>query len=283
MSDWTAKCRAPNPFISIVTVSLNAARTIEDTLASVRLQSTTFDIEHLCVDGGSTDGTREIIDRWAEDSRTIRRIYETDYGIFDAMNKGLRAARGEYILYLNADDFLVSCDVLAKAVSELEHASSERPDLIFGDVLMGDLARKGLWRYRRTPRILARVRGSGLFPLHQGMLAKRALLLKVGGFDSRLRLAADVNQFYDLERLYKPSIRFFGDAVSFMNPGGAANDGFAAMWRGSLEIYQHLRESHGALRSGLMLFVKTLQSVSEIRYGRVPCSRWMVRESFRCD
>ena len=93
------------PLLSIVTVSLNAARTIGDTLASVARQEVGFEVEHVCVDGGSTDETRVIIDRYAVSSPGIVRVYEPDRGIFDAMNKGLRAARGEYVLFLNADDF----------------------------------------------------------------------------------------------------------------------------------------------------------------------------------
>ena len=104
------------PFVSVVTVSLNAARTIADTLVSVSMQQAPFEIEHGCVDGGSKDGTREIIDRWAVHSPRIRRVFEPDSGIFDAMNKGLRTARGDFVLFINADDFLVAEDVLARAM-----------------------------------------------------------------------------------------------------------------------------------------------------------------------
>src|ERR1700730_8882353 len=105
--------------LSIVTVSLNAAATVERTLASVALQQVSFGVEHICIDGGSSDHTRAIIDRWAIRNPQVMRIYEPDSGIFDAMNKGLRAASGEYVLFLNADDFLVSPDTLARAMQGL--------------------------------------------------------------------------------------------------------------------------------------------------------------------
>ena len=76
-------------------MSLNAGATIERTLASVALQQVTFGVEHICVDGGSSDHTRAIIDRWALRDSRILRIYEPDRGIYDAMNKGLGAAQGE--------------------------------------------------------------------------------------------------------------------------------------------------------------------------------------------
>lgn len=265
----------PVPLVSIVTVSLNAAATIADTLASVALQQIDFPAEHLCVDGGSRDDTRAIIDRWAGESSAIRRIYEPDRGIFDAMNKGLHAARGEYVLYLNADDFLISPTVLATTLDGLSPGAPANPDLVAGGVAMGELGRLGIWRRRRVPRLLARVRGTGLFPLHQGLFAKRELLHRVGGFDARLRLAADVNQFYDLERLFAPTIRIIDGEIAFMRGGGAANAGFAAMRLGSLEIYRHLRSVHGAWRATAMVAVKTLQSVTELRFGQSPHKRWM--------
>jgi glycosyltransferase involved in cell wall biosynthesis len=265
-----------NPFVSVVTVSLNAAGTIEDTLASVSMQQAGFAIEHVCVDGGSNDGTREIIDRWAGKSAGIRRIYEPDSGLFDAMNKGLRAARGEYVLFLNADDFLAAADVLARAMHGLVPGVTGNPDLVVGDVAMGQLGRRGIWRHRRVPRILSRRRGTGFFALHQGMLAKRYLLEGAGGFDARQRLAADVNQYYDLERLFRPSLRIVDLDVAFMRADGAANAGLGAMWRGSVEIYRHLLPTHGVVRSITMVLAKSVQSFTEVRYGRAPHERWFV-------
>lgn len=263
------------PFVSVVTVSLNSAATIEATLASVALQDAEFGIEHVCVDGGSSDGTRDIIDRWGAKSGRVRRVFEPDSGIFDAMNKGLRACRGEYVLYLNADDFLVAPDTIRRAMHGLVAGGSDNPEIVAGNVRMGRSDGYGFWRRRRVPRLLARIRGTGFFPLHQGMFASRRLLEDVGGFDQCLRIAADVTQFYDMERLFQPSIRLLACDVSFMLAGGAANAGVQAMVHGSLEIYHHLRKTHGVVRASSMLAAKTFQSVSELRYGRAGCRRWM--------
>jgi glycosyltransferase involved in cell wall biosynthesis len=265
------------PLVSVVTVALNAAATIQDTIASVSLQQEDFGVEQICVDGGSTDGTREIIDSWVTRGATITRIYEADTGIFDAMNKGLWATRGEYVLFLNADDFLVAPDSLARAMRGLPADSDARPDLLLGDVVMGEPGVRGLWRHRRVPRLLARLSGCGLIPLHQGMFARRRLLERVGGFDAQYRTAADAIQFYDLERGFTPSIRLLGVDVACMKPGGAANAGLPAMYRGSVEIYRHLRLVHGRIRAAAMVVVKTAQSLSEVRYGHVPHQRWFTR------
>src|ERR1700722_7323157 len=232
--------------LSIVTVSLNAGDTIERTLASVALQQVSFGVEHICVDGGSSDHTRAIIDQWASRNSRIRRIYEPDKGIFDAMNKGLRAARGEYVLFLNADDFLVARDALAVALIGCVHGSTDNPDLIVGDAAMGQLGRVGFWRHRRVPRLLGRLRGYGFYPVHQAQFTKRSLLEAVGGFNARLLLAADINQYYDLERRFHPSTRFVGVDVAFMQAGGAANAGLKAVCRGTFEIYRHLSADVGS-------------------------------------
>jgi glycosyltransferase involved in cell wall biosynthesis len=253
---------------------LNAAATIEATLASVSLQQAGFDVEHICVDGGSSDATRTIIDRWAARDPKIVRIYESDEGIFDAMNKGLLAAKGEYVLFLNADDFLVAPDSLAFAMAGCVRGAADNPDLIVGDAAMGKLGRVGMWRRRRVPRLLGRVRGCGMYPVHQGQFSKRSLLEAVGGFDARLRLAADINQYYDLELRFHPSTRLLGADVAFMQANGAANAGPKAMLRGALEVYRHLSREVGGLRAAFMVLIKTLQSVSEIRYGRCPHERW---------
>jgi glycosyltransferase involved in cell wall biosynthesis len=265
-----------------VTVSLNAAATIEDTLASVHMQRLDFPIEHICVDGGSTDLTRSIIDRWAARSGRIRRVYESDRGIFDAMNKGLRVAAGEYVLFLNADDFLVGPSVLASAMEDLVPGATDNPDLLVGDAVMSRPGCRGVWRRRRVPRSLQWLRGTGLFPVHQGMFAQRRLLQAAGGFNLRSRLAADTNLYYDLERRFRLDVRFIRADIAFMRAGGSANAGLSAMCRGTTEIYQHLSRSHGSLRSSGMVLVKTLQSLAELRYGTCPCDRWFAH-SLPCD
>lgn len=265
------------PLLSIVTVCLNAAHSIDDTLASVAGQRGGVAIEHLCIDGGSRDGTRSIIDAAAGRYGHISRIYEADAGIYDAMNKGLAAARGDYVLYLNADDVLASADVLCRCMEGIVPGSAGNPDLILGDVIMGHVGQWGPWRHRRVPRLLLHHTGTGLFPVHQGRIVRRDLLLQVQGFDAGSRLAADVTQYYDLERLSPLRCRFVQVPIAHMRPGGAANSGLPAMWRGTREIFAHLREVHGPLRSAGMTAVKTLQSLSELRIGRCPGERWFAR------
>lgn len=262
------------PFVSVVTVALNAADTIEATMASVAMQLTEFEIEHICVDGGSTDPTRAIIDRWAARSRRVRRLYEPDSGIFDAMNKGLRLARGEYVLYLNADDFFVASETLASAMRGLVPGGSDNPDLVLGNVSMGIPGRYGVWRRRKVPRLLNRLRGSGLYPPHQGMFARRHLLESVGGFEAQLRYSADIQQYYELERRFSLRIRRRNVEIAFMRAGGRANASLFEICRGTAEMFRRLRASRGALAAAAMVTIKSLQSFAEIRLGRPPLELW---------
>jgi glycosyltransferase involved in cell wall biosynthesis len=262
------------PFVSIVTVSLNAAASIADTIASVAGQQPGFAVEHICVDGGSTDATRAIIDHWAARCPHLVRIYEPDAGIFDAMNKGLRAARGEYVLFLNADDFLATPGTLALVMAGLTPGGAGNPDLILGDVSMGELQSAGIWRHRRVPRLLGRLRGCGLYPLHQGQYTRRQLLNAVGGFNSQLRFSSDVLQYYDLERRFRPSMRFIRGDVAFMRGGGTANAGLGAMLRATQEFYRQLAARYSPPRAAVMVTIKTLQSLVELRVGRCHQERW---------
>ena len=97
--------------ISIVTVCLNSARSIGDTLASVNAQ-THAEIEHIVIDGGSTDGTQDLVRQRGE--RVRRFISEPDRGIYDAMNKGLALATGEIVGFLNADDVFASPEAVER-------------------------------------------------------------------------------------------------------------------------------------------------------------------------
>jgi len=111
-------------------------------------------------------------------------------------------------------------------------------------------------------------------PVHQAQFSKRCLLEAVEGFDARLRLAADSTQYYDMERRFHPSIRLVGADIAFMQVGGAANAGPKAVYRGTLEIYRHLSAEVGRAKASLMVLIKTLQSVSEIRFGRCTQEMW---------
>jgi len=118
-----------NVKISMVTVCFNSAATIQDTLKSVALQSHP-PLEHILVDGGSTDRTLSIIRQWKE--HAVRLICGPDQGIFDAMNKGIMLAEGDVIGILNSDDVFYGNNVLKRVAERMQDTSV---DACYGDLV----------------------------------------------------------------------------------------------------------------------------------------------------
>jgi glycosyltransferase involved in cell wall biosynthesis len=257
--------------VSIVTVSLNAAKTIQDTLDSVSQQEANFRIEHICIDGGSTDGTRELISQATAHNKNLVTLFEPDTGLFDAMNKGIRLALGRYILFLNSDDFLIGTSSVSDAFARID-LSSDAPDMVMGDVVMAHLNRFSLWRMRRVPRWLPKYPGLGMHPPHQGNFISRQLLLRAGGFESNQSLAADTTQFYRLVYEFSPKIAVSRTTVSFMRMGGASNKTLASFRKGNRETYRYLRRYRSPLGAAIAVAIKVSQKLFELRLGRVPKS-----------
>jgi glycosyltransferase involved in cell wall biosynthesis len=181
------------PTLTIVTPSYNAAASIERTIESVRTQGYPA-IEHIVVDGGSTDGTIEILER----TEGIRWVSEPDDGLSDAMNKGIAMATGEFLGELNADD--TYCPGALLAVGE---ALSARPDcewltgrcpIVDGE---GNEIRRPVTAYKNA---LLRRYSLGLYLTHNFVSApatffRTDVLRALGGFDLRYRISVD----YDLQ------------------------------------------------------------------------------------
>ena len=117
------------PTFSIITITYNAVRLVEQTLLNVLSQSYP-NIEYIVIDGGSTDGTVDIIRRY--ESGLAYWVSEPDKGIYDAMNKGLQKATGDYVWFINAGDTLCSSDTVQSIVSKLQKRKV-LPDIIYGD------------------------------------------------------------------------------------------------------------------------------------------------------
>ncbi|WP_240536414.1 glycosyltransferase family 2 protein [Bradyrhizobium genomosp. III] len=167
------------PFLSIVTATYNSARTVRDTLESVR-QQTFQDFEHIVVDGGSTDGTVDILKEYGS---AVRWISEPDRGIYDAMNKGIAMSRGHWIHLLNSDDFYASNNVLNQIVPKLVPDALNYADLIR---LNADGSRfNQSYRYRKWPLYL-----SAFLP-HPSLLVSAEQYRAAGLYDASFRIAAD--------------------------------------------------------------------------------------------
>ena len=225
--------------ISIITVTYNSAATVLETLASVADQ-THDDIEHIVIDGGSTDGTQQLVQ--AHCSRVAHMISEPDKGIYDAMNKGLRLASGEFVGFLNGDDTYADNGVVARIA---EAAQRERPDAVYGDLVYVDPARPNpLVRYWRAGRFARSRLKFGWMPPHPTLYVRRSVLERIGPFDATLRIAADYE--YMLRLLTAPGIRvaYVPHVLIRMRVGGASNADARSLARKSSEDLLALRR-HG--------------------------------------
>lgn len=224
--------------ISVITVAFNAARTIGETLDSVAVQSHP-DVEHIVVDGASTDGTLTIVERHSQ--RVARLVSEPDYGIYDAMNKGLRLVTGDVIGFLNADDIYADTGVLARVSANME---AEGLDALFGDAefVSPERPHRPLRRYRSESFHPGRI-AWGWMPAHPTLFLRRAVYERFGGFRAEYRIAGD---FELVARM------FYGDTLKYrhvpevlvrMRTGGISTGG----WRNTLllnrEVLRACREN----------------------------------------
>lgn len=173
------------PKFSVITVTYNAAAVLEDTIQSVITQ-TYHHVEYIIVDGGSTDGTLDIVAQYRDRIATI--VSEPDKGLYDAMNKGMRLATGDYLCFLNAGDSFHEDDTLQSIAHSL--TGNALPDVIYGQTELVD-SEGHFVRMRRlsAPEHLNwKSFRQGMLVCHQAFFAKRAL---AEPYDLRYRFSAD--------------------------------------------------------------------------------------------
>lgn len=174
------------PKFSVITVCYNAQATLEDTIQSVIAQ-TYHHVEYIIVDGASKDRTLSIINRYRDRITTV--VSEPDKGLYDAMNKGLRLATGDYVCFLNAGDSFHEDDTLQQMVHTLRELT-ELPDVLYGETTLVD-AEGHFVRMRRlqAPEHLTwHSFRQGMLVCHQAFFAKRTL---AEPYDLRYRFSAD--------------------------------------------------------------------------------------------
>lgn len=163
------------PLFSIITVTYHAESVLEETILSV-VSQTYHNIEYIIVDGASKDRTLSIVNKYRDKIQAV--VSEPDKGLYDAMNKGLKMAKGEYVCFLNAGDTFHEDDTLQLIVHQL-NKSNVLPDVIYGETALVD-AQRHFVRMRRlqTPDTLNwKSFRQGMLVCHQAFIAKRAVFL----------------------------------------------------------------------------------------------------------
>lgn len=243
--------------ISVITVSYNSFDTIRDTLESVKLQSYN-DIEYIVIDGGSTDGTLEVIRKYDAIVNIIKS--EPDSGIYDAMNKGLSVATGEIIGFLNSDDFFADKDVLKRIAKAFTENSV---DACYGDLLYLTHDAKRIVRYWKSREFKIGDFALGWSPPHPTFYIRRALLKKMGDFDRSYKLSADAE--FMMRYLENGEIRsyYIPTVQVHMRVGGATNKSWLNIIQQNKEILHALKKNGVRYLPIIFCYRKILDRVSQ--------------------
>jgi glycosyltransferase involved in cell wall biosynthesis len=226
------------PLISVITVCYNSRATIERALQSVVDQQWS-QVEHIVIDGDSTDGTVEILERFRPHLAAL--VSEADKGIYDAMNKGLARASGEIVCFLNADDQYADPEVLSDVV---QHMQLHRLDALVADVgffRADDPTR--MIRHYRSDRFSPKKLAWGWMPAHPGFFLRREVAQRVGMFKTDYRIAGDyefvVRAFHGHQLRYRHLPR----VLVHMQAGGASNKSWRARVLLNQEVLRACREN----------------------------------------
>ncbi|OWK27836.1 glycosyltransferase family 2 protein [Sphingomonas dokdonensis] len=247
--------------ITVVTVCYNAAQTIADTLQSVAAQRG-VEVEHVVIDGGSTDDTLAIVSRFPHVATVVS---EPDKGIYDAMNKGLARATGDVIGFLNADDWFCRDDALQLVATHLADAEAVVGDLVIVDTDNTKRVRRFYSSRGFRPWMLR----MGHMPPHPTLYVRREVFDELGGFDASYRIAGDFDFTVRLllQRRATRWRRVPHTLVAFRN-GGASTRNLSAKVRMNREILHSLR-AKGLSLTALALYArypfKALQLIARPR------------------
>lgn len=239
--------------ISIVTVAFNSARTIGDTLRSVAAQ-THPDIEHIVVDGGSTDGTLSVVRDHGQ--RVARLVSEADRGIYDAMNKGLALATGDVVGFLNSDDLFDNEHTIAHLARALDAAAI---DAAFGDlVFVAPNNVQKVVRYWRSRNHRKGACAHGWMPPHPTFYVRREVLLRNGGFCLDFRLQADFELSLRLFEIQRIRATYLPEVLVRMRMGGATTGSLRNIVRGNMEAALACRRN--GFPGGLQFIARKMSS-----------------------
>ena len=204
--------------VTVITVCFNNEKTIADTISSV-WQQEYEDIEHIIIDGGSTDKTLFIAGTVPKRNGII--LSEKDQGIYDAMNKGINQATGDLIAFLNADDFYFDKFTIAKVVDRIK---SSHADALYGDlVYVHPNKTEKVFRYWKAGSYQAGKFKKGWMPPHPTFFAKKALFRQFGGFNLALKSAADYELMLRFIHKNKCSVVYLPEVLVKMRTGGKSN------------------------------------------------------------
>jgi glycosyltransferase involved in cell wall biosynthesis len=244
--------------VTIITVCFNSASTIERAIRSVAEQ-TWADIEHIVVDGASSDDTVAIVRR--NSARVATLISEPDRGVYEAMNKGIALATGDVVCFLNADDVYSHNRVIESVALAMQESEL---DALYGNVTFfrsGDI--NTVVRTYNSGRFTPKRIGWGWMPAHPALFVKRKFFQTYGPFREEFKIAGD---FEFVARIFKNDqikSKFIPEVFVRMQMGGLSTSGLASNYRLNKEILLACKQN-GIYSNWMMLFAKYFLKLGEL-------------------
>ena len=202
------------PKLSIITVCFNNKEGLERTIKSV-IRQTYANYEYIIIDGGSTDGTIDVIKKYNENIAYW--ISEPDSGIYNAMNKGIKMAKGEYCYFLNSDDYIATPNTLKKIFEKANEA----------DIIYGNLAIRQGEKLKKVVCFSSKLTGFSFYRTkvaihHQASLIKRELFLKYGFYREDIKITSDWIFFFETVMQHKVSTQYVNIIFAIFLAGGVS-------------------------------------------------------------
>jgi glycosyltransferase len=245
-----------NMKISIITPTLNSAETIRDCIESVKNQTYT-NIEHIIVDGGSTDATLEIVKGYVH-TYNLKFISEKDNGVYDAMNKGIKMSTGDVIGILNSDDMYSDNTVLEiVAIAFL----TNHIDCLYGDLVYVDKHDTSkVVRYWKSREYQEGLFHKGWHPPHPTFFCKRICYEKYGTYNIDFKFAADYELMLRFLEKHKLRSLYINKVLVKMRVGGISNRSIFNIIKANIECYKAWKVN-GLHINPIMLILKPLSKI----------------------
>jgi glycosyltransferase involved in cell wall biosynthesis len=242
--------------ISVITAVYNNCDTVGSALDSVLSQSYA-NIDLVVIDGGSTDGTLEILKQYSNQISVL--ITEPDNGIYDALNKGMQLATGDVVGFLHSDDVYENGEVLAKVAAVFQNQTI---DAVYGDLVYvrHDDIRQVI-RYWKSGHFDEAALSRGWMPPHPTFYVRRSVYERLGGFNTQYRIAADYDTVLRFLAVAKIRVAYIPEVLVRMRAGGISNRSLSSIFLKTMEDFEVLRSNQ--VGGVVTLFRKNFSKLSQ--------------------